>query len=299
MLLHAGASVRCLDNLSSGLQENIRHLLSAEGFTFESSDVTTAIDVLGGYDIVLHFASRASPEDYQQHQIETLATNSIGTQNMLELARKNDSIFVYASSSEVYGDADVIPTPESYWGRVNPIGPRSCYDEGKRYGEALCTAYKNTYSLDARIIRIFNTYGPRIRADAAYARVIPRFIMQALRGDSITVFGDGKQTRSFCYITDTTEAVMRVVTCQAARGEVFNVGNPQEIRIVELAQKIGQITRGPSRITYKPLPMGDPRRRCPSIEKATRILSWKPTVSLDQGLSSTTSWFKSRFVSGS
>jgi UDP-glucuronate decarboxylase len=297
MLLSAGAAVHCLDNLSSGLIENIQHLLSASNLTIERTDVTKPNQALGKYDIVFHFASRASPEDYQQHQIETLAANSMGTQNMLEIARRSDALLVYASSSEVYGDAELIPTPESYWGKVNPIGPRSCYDEGKRYGEALCTAYKRTYNLDTRILRIFNTYGPRIRADAAYARAIPRFITQALRAESMTVFGDGRQTRSFCYITDTAAAIMKVATTSAAKGEVFNIGNPQEIAIVDLAHRIKRITGSSSPVVHKPMPPDDPRRRVPDTEKANRILGWKPTVDLDEGLNRTVSWFKEKFAS--
>jgi nucleoside-diphosphate-sugar epimerase len=296
MLVSTGVSVHCLDNLSTGLEKNIRHLLPSHNLTFERSDVATPKQFSGKYDLILHFASRVSPEDYQQHQIETLAANSLGTQNMLELARRSDAVFVYASSSEVYGDAEVIPTPESYWGRVNPIGPRSCYDEGKRYGEALCTAYKRTYNLDSRIVRIFNTYGPRIRADGTYARAIPRFVIQALKADSMTVFGDGTQTRSFCYITDAAAAIIKVSSSRAAKGEVFNIGNPEEIAIVDVAQKIKQITGSNSQIIHEPLPADDPKRRCPNIEKARRMLCWEPRVSLDEGLTSTVSWFKAELV---
>ena len=293
-LVSLGALVHCFDNLSTGLEENINHLRGHPNFTFERSDVTNPNQAISKYDVIVHLASRASPEDYQQHQIETLGANSAGTGNMLEIARKNDAIFLYASSSEVYGDAEIVPTPESYWGRVNPIGPRSCYDEGKRYGEALCMAYKRTYSVDTRIVRIFNTYGPRIRADAGYARAVPRFITQALKGESITVFGDGKQTRSFGYISDTLAALLRTMATAAANGEVLNIGNNEEMTISALAQKIKEITKSPSQIVQKPLPQDDPKRRCPDIGKAKRILDWKPTVSLDNGLSSTIYWFRSR-----
>lgn len=295
-LVSSGAVVHCVDNLCTGVEENIRHLRGHPNFKFEISDVTKAGQSFGEYDVIVHLASRASPEDYQQHPVETLAANSVGVENMLQVTRKNDAIFVYASSSEVYGDADMVPTPESYWGNVNPIGLRSCYDEGKRYGEALCMAYKRTYSLDMCIARIFNTYGPRIRADAAYGRAIPRFITQALTGESITVFGDGGQTRSFCYVSDTVGALLRIMTTQAANGEVLNIGNPDEITIAALALKIKKTTGSASKVVYRPLPPDDPKRRCPDIAKANRILAWQPTVKLDDGLSSTISWFKNRQV---
>lgn len=213
---------------------------------------------------------------------------------MLDIARGNHATLVYASSSEVYGDAQQIPTPETCWGRVNPIGPRSCYDEGKRYGEALCMAYKAAHNVDVRITRIFNTYGPRIRADGAYARAVSRFILQALRGESLTVFGDGKQTRSFSYITDTITGILKVATTPAARGELFNIGNPHEITILELARKIKELTGSSSPIVHKPLPPDDPRRRCPDISKAKKILGWSPAVPLEEGIRKTIAWLRER-----
>ena len=295
VLVSAEAEVLCVDNLSTGLEENIQHLVNAHNFRFQESDITKLTES-SKQDLFLHFASRASPEDYQLHQVETLKANSSGTENMLELTRRNDADLVYASSSEVYGDSEIIPTSESYWGKVNPIGPRSCYDEGKRYGEALCMAYKRMYDLDVRILRIFNTYGPRIRADSAYARAVPRFIVQALRGDNITIFGDGKQTRAFCYVTDTVTAILKVATIPAASGEVFNLGNPHEMTILEVAKKIKEIAGSTSQIVYGPLPVDDPKRRCPDIAKISRILSWKPTVDIADGLGSTISWFRAKLA---
>jgi UDP-glucuronate decarboxylase len=270
---------------------NIDHLLAAKNFSFRKLDVTQLDPGDQHYDLVFHFASRASPEEYQRHPIETLTANSQGTQNTLELARKCNAVLVYASTSEVYGDAEEIPTRESYWGKVNPIGPRSCYDEGKRYAEALCTAYVKSYGLDVRIIRIFNTFGPRIRADGIYARAVPRFMTQALSGKSITVHGDGDQTRSFCYITDTVGGILRAATRKGMKGEVINIGSPREITILELAKKIKTIAGSRSKITFIPRPADDPQRRCPDISKARELLNWSPTVALEDALHKTISWF--------
>jgi UDP-glucuronate decarboxylase len=294
ILVCADASVYSVDNLSTGLRQNIDHLINAKNFTFRESDTTQPEFRSEKYDLILHFASRASPEEYQQHPIETLTANSQGTQNMLELARKKDAILVYASTSEVYGDAEEIPTPETYWGKVNPVGVRSCYDEGKRYGEALCMAYKRTYNLDTRILRLFNTYGPRIRHEGAYARAVPRFIRQALKGENITVFGEGKQTRSFCYITDTMNGILKVAANPKAKGEIFNIGNPNELSVMTLAEKIRKLSGSSSRIIHKPLPADDPKRRCPDITKAKTQLSWSPQISLEEGLKKTVSWFRAK-----
>jgi UDP-glucuronate decarboxylase len=213
---------------------------------------------------------------------------------MLQLARKNDAILIYASTSEVYGDPKVIPTPETYWGNVNPIGPRSCYEEGKRYGEALCIAYHRTYDQDARIVRIFNTYGPRLRPDGFYGRAISKFIDQALSGGDITVYGKGDQTRSFSYVTDSVTAILRVATRDEMKGEVINIGSPDEVTILELAEKINAMTKSRSKITYHPLPPDDPKRRCPDISKAKKVLEWSPTVKLEDGLQRTIGWFMER-----
>lgn len=211
---------------------------------------------------------------------------------MLELARKHDSKILFASTSEVYGDAQVVPTSETYWGNVNPTGMRSCYDEGKRFGEALFMAYHRQYGLDVRIARIFNSYGPRLRAEGAYGRVVSRFITQALAGQPLTLYGDGKQTRSFCYITDTAKGLLLFLANEGARGEVLNVGNYEEVTILELAQRIRRLANSTSSITFYPLPKDDPKRRCPDMDRTQRLLGWKPRISLEQGLVRTIRWFQ-------
>ena len=291
ILVLANAVVHCVDNLSTGLLENVRHLSNIDNFRFTELDVAQSSPIDEKYELVIHLASRASPEEYQQRPIETLAANSQGTQVMLELARKSDATFVYASTSEVYGDAQITPTPETYWGNVNPVGLRSCYDEGKRFGEALCMAYYRTYGLDVRILRIFNTYGPRLRSDGLYGRALSRFIEQSLHGADITVYGKGNQTRSFCYIVDTITAILRVAAQEKMKGEVVNIGNPREITILELAEKIKAMTNSKSRITFHPQPPDDPKRRCPDISKAKKILGWSPSVTLEEGLRRTITWF--------
>jgi UDP-glucuronate decarboxylase len=210
---------------------------------------------------------------------------------MAELARKNDALLLFASTSEVYGDAEVVPTPESYWGKVNPIGPRSCYDEGKRFAEALLMAYSKQYGLNVRVPRIFNSYGPRLREDGLYGRAMSRFILQAQTNQPITIYGDGKQTRSFCYITDTVTGLMLLVQSREAKGEVVNVGNSQEKTILELATKIKKLTKCNSQVTFHPLPKDDPKRRCPDIDKLERLVGWKPNVSFEEGLKRTITWF--------
>jgi len=215
---------------------------------------------------------------------------------VLEFARRSDARVLYTSSSEVYGDTKVVPTPEDYWGNVNPVGMRSCYDEGKRFGEALFMAYYREYGLDIRIARIFNTFGPRLREDGAYARALSRFIAQALSNRDITVYGDGKQTRSFCYVSDTITALLLQLMSERAKGDVINVGNPDEITILGLAEKIKELTKSKSRITFQPLPPDDPKRRCPNIGKAKGILGWQPRVTLDEGLIKTIKWFEKLYV---
>jgi len=283
----------CVDNLSSGSPSNIEHLKESRNFKFVQADIEELEKVPDGHEFkfVLHLASRASPDDYQAHPVETLMANSVGTLKALEIARKHDSTFLFTSTSEIYGDAKVIPTPESYWGNVNPIGPRSPYDESKRFGEALCKAYERKQGLDIRIIRIFNTYGPRLRLDGLYGRAVPRFIAQAVEGRDMTIYGDGSQTRSFCYVSDTIRAILYVLTNEKARGEIFNIGNPEEISILELAKKIRALVGSDSRITFHPLPQDDPGRRCPDISKARKLLNWQPEVPLDGGLKRTISWF--------
>ena len=293
-LLLYGAKVTCVDDLSTGLTKNINHLRRNKAFRFIQSDVSELHMPANRFDYVLHLASRASPEEYQQHPIETLITNSQGTQILLEIARKSDAPLLYASSSEVYGEAEIIPTPETYAGKVDPLGARSCYEEGKRFGEALCIAYHKSYGLDTRIIRIFNTYGPRIRADGIYARVIPRFIKQALKGKEITVYGDGSQTRSFCYVTDTITAILKMLQAKSMKEKVVNIGNPEQTSILTLAKKIKSLTNSKSRITFHPRPQGDPQRRCPDITRAREKLNWQPKVTLEEGLQKTITWFRGR-----
>jgi UDP-glucuronate decarboxylase len=284
VLVEAGANVVCLDNFSTGKKENLEHLQGR--IRLIEGDVESA-PIPGKYDIIFHLASRASPEEYQTHPIETLKANSLGTLRILEKAVRDNSTVVYASSSEVYGDASIIPTPETYYGHVNPIGPRSCYDEGKRFGEALCIAYYRQHRANVRIARIFNTYGPRIREDGIYARALPRFISQALDNRPITIYGDGYQTRSFCYITDTISALLELSQRDDMAGEVFNIGSPGEITILELAKKIVKETNSKFEIEFLPPRPDDPKRRCPDITKATSLLGWKPKVTLDEGLRKT------------
>jgi UDP-glucuronate decarboxylase len=294
VLVSMNAVIYCVDDLSTGLADNTDHLLEKNTFLLRKLDVIDFEPRKRRYDFVLHFASRAAPEEYQQHPVETLMVNSLGTRNMLEVARKNDARLVYASSSEVYGDAQLIPTPETYVGKVNPIGPRSCYDEGKRFGEALCTAYHGAYGLDARIVRIFNTYGPRLRSDGLYARALSRFVVQALLGRDLTVYGKGDQTRSFCYITDTVAAISRLMTQSKMKGVVINIGNPQEVTILELAEKVRAIANSGSKITFHSRPVDDPQRRCPDISKARELLNWSPRINLEDGLRKTIAWFRQR-----
>jgi|SRR5208337_3697937 len=297
-LLACGSETVCADNLATGRESNISQIRGRDKFAFKKLDISEG-SIDERFDIIFQFASRASPDEYQQHPVETLLANSLGTQNILQTARKHGGRVIYASSSEVYGHPDVVPTPESYWGRVNPVGPRSCYDEGKRFGEALCMAYLRAHNLDVRIVRIFNTYGPRIRCDGAYGRAASRFIDQALRGSPLTVYGDGSQTRSFCYVTDTVRAILKIASTDAARGEVFNVGNPREITILSLANLITQLVGGSQTINYGPLPQDDPPRRCPDISKARSILHWEPEVGLEEGLRTTIKWFRESAEVGS
>jgi len=283
-LVSAGARVLALDNLSSGDMHNIEHLRPAKLFEFRNLDMARERIPETDFDYVLHLASRASPEEYQLYQVETLLANSVGIRNVLDAAQEGDAVVVYASSSEVYGDADVLPTPETYWGRVNPIGIRSCYDEGKRFGEALCMAYFRQRGTNVRIARIFNTYGPRMRTDGPYARVIPRFVAQAVAGHEITVFGDGSHTRSFCYFTDTVAGLLKMLIAPGAKGEVLNIGNPAETKVIDLAELVKGMSKSGSRVVFRPLPEDDPIRRVPDIAKARRLLNWSPKVDLATGL---------------
>jgi UDP-glucuronate decarboxylase len=285
-----GAEVTVVDDLSTGRTENINHLTKNPKFKFMKLNVSE-FRSNEKFDFVLHMAGHASPDEYQSHPIETLKTSSFGSANIAELARKNDATLTFASTSEVYGDAEVVPTPESYGGKVNPIGLRSCYDEGKRFAEALFMAYHRQYGLDVKILRIFNSYGPRLREDGLYGRAMSRFIMQALADKPITVYGDGKQTRSFCYVTDTVKGLVLLADCEKASGEVVNVGSTQEITILELAEKIKEITKCKSSLVFQPLPNDDPRRRCPKITKLEKLVGWKPQVQFEEGLKKIIAWF--------
>ena len=286
-----GAKVTVLDNLSTGSPKNIEHLLHLPNFRFLSGDVSN-LNVEEKYDLLVHAASLPAPDLYVEKPVETMLTNSLGTLNILEASRKHSSTVLYTSTSEVYGDAEVIPTPESYWGRVNPIGIRSPYDESKRFGEALCVAYFRQYGVDVRIARLFNTYGPRLDPNARYARVISRFIIQALSGKPITIHGDGRQTRSFLYISDAVNALLRMMVKEGLKGEVINIGNPNEITILELAQLIKKLTDSKSELEFHLPRPDDPRRRCPDISKAMNLLEWEPKTTLEEGLKHTIKWLK-------
>ena len=290
-LVQLGANVTCLDNFSTGLIENVDHLLPKRKFRLVKEDVSNYEDD-EKFDFVFHFASRASPEEYQLHPVETLLANSRGSYRMLELARKQGSVILFASSSEVYGDPEVVPTPEGYLGNVNHLGARSCYVEGKRFSESLFMAYHRKYGLDTRIVRIFNTFGPRLRGDSFYARVLSRFILQAFGRENLTVYGDGSQTRSFCYITDLTRGILLASNSEKTKGEVINLGSPSEISILDAAKEVMKTVGCELGISFHPLPEDDPKRRCPDIRKAKEILGWEPRVDLEKGLEKTVLWFR-------
>lgn len=286
LLTSEGHRVICVDNLITGSIANIRPLLNDSKLEFREHDVTEPIRIDGGVDYVLHFASPASPVDFKRLYLEILRVGSLGTFNLLELAAHKKAKFLFASSSEVYGDALVNPQSESYWGNVNPIGIRSVYDEAKRFAEASTMAYRRK-GVDTKIVRIFNTYGPRMRKDDG--RVVPTFIVQALSNQPLTVFGDGSQTRSFCYVSDLVEGIYKLMLTDVH--EPVNLGNPEEMPILELARRVLEISRSKSQIIYKALPQNDPRRRRPNIEKAQQLLGWSPKVSLNEGLAKTIDWF--------
>jgi nucleoside-diphosphate-sugar epimerase len=266
----------------------VEHLLKNSKFEFLEHDVTKPIDLK--FDSIFHLASPASPVDYQRLPIETSMANSLGTFNMLNLAKKNQGRFLLASTSEVYGDPLKHPQKEDYWGNVNPVGIRSCYDESKRFAETLTASFHNKHRLDVRIARIFNTFGPKMRLNDG--RAVPNFITQSLTGKSITVYGDGKQTRSFCYISDMIEGLMRMMFTDGLSGEVFNLGNPEEKTVIETAEIIKNLTKSKSEITFKPLPQDDPIRRKPNIDKAKKFLKWEPKVDFMSGLKKTIEWFE-------
>jgi dTDP-glucose 4,6-dehydratase len=287
-LLAEGHTVAGLDNFLTGAQRNLAHLKGHPRFQFIQQDVTQPFAVNGQIDAVLHMASPASPRDYLEHPIETLDVGSAGTRVMLELARLNQASFLLTSTSESYGDPLVHPQVETYWGNVNPVGPRSCYDESKRFAEALTMAYHRTHNMRTNIARIFNTYGPRMKLNDG--RVVPAFLDQALLGDPMTVFGDGSQTRSFCYVSDLVDGLYRLM--QSGERYPVNLGNPQEMTILEFAERIRRLTETKSRIVHKPLPQDDPKQRKPDIGKAQRLLGWQPRVTLEDGLRQTIDYFR-------
>lgn len=287
-LLEMGHEVICLDNLLTGDLANVSHVGPQEPFRLIEHDVSTYIDIDGPVDYVLHLASPASPIDYQRFPIQTLKVGALGTHHALGVAKAKEATFLLASTSEVYGDPKVHPQHEDYWGNVNPIGPRGVYDEAKRFAEAITMAYHRTHGIDTKIARIFNTYGPRMRLEDG--RAVPTFIGQALRGDPITVFGDGAQTRSFCYIDDLVEGIWRLLVSDF--NEPVNLGNPQEISILELANMVNDLSGGSSPIVRKPLPVDDPKVRRPEITRAKTLLDWKPQVDIEEGLKRTIHFYK-------
>jgi nucleoside-diphosphate-sugar epimerase len=306
-LLDQGHTVTCIDNFLTGSRRNLTSILSHPGFhllehevgkpfgaDLQPADLQPA-DLQP--DLIFHLASPASVPDYLSHPIETLCVNSLGTMQMLDLARRTGARFLFTSTSEIYGDPLVHPQAESYWGNVNPNGPRACYDESKRFGEAVTMEYWRSYGVDARLVRIFNTYGPHSRPDDG--RIVPNFIIQALRHEPLTVYGDGSQTRSFCYVSDLVDGILAAMQREGTTGEVFNLGNPDEYTVLEFAQIIlGRVGRsyggadGKVDIVYQPLPVDDPTRRRPDITKAQETLGWQPRVGLDEGIDRTASWFR-------
>ncbi|MGI8887515.1 MAG: UDP-glucuronic acid decarboxylase family protein [Nocardioidaceae bacterium] len=292
-LVGRGVDVVCVDNFCTGRPRNVSHLLDEPGFELVNCDVSTGLDIEGPIDWVLHLASPASPPHYLRLPIETLRVGSVGTMNALELARRADARFLMASTSEVYGDPLEHPQRESYWGNVNPVGPRAVYDEAKRFSEALTVAYRSTYDMDTAIVRIFNTYGPRMRPDDG--RAIPTFLHQAMAGEPITVAGDGSQTRSICYIDDTVAGIMALAASREP-GPV-NIGNPDEMTMLELAERIKTLLHSASPIEFVELPTDDPKVRCPDTTLAEQLLGWSPRVSAADGLAKTIEWFRAQAAS--
>jgi len=288
--LSKGHEVVCVDNLITGSRDNIEPFQANPRFAFVEHDVSRPIRIDGPIDRVLHFASPASPVDYLNFPIQTLKVGSLGTHNALGLAKLKKARFLLASTSEVYGDPEQHPQREDYWGHVNPIGPRGCYDESKRFAEAIVMAYHRTHGVDTRIIRIFNTYGPRMRLDDG--RVLPNFMGQALRGEPLTVYGDGSQTRSFCFVHDLVEGIDRLL--EQEFHEPVNLGNPDEVTILQFAQEILALSGSASRIAYKPLPQDDPKVRKPDITRARQLLGWEPKVAREEGLRRTLDFFRAR-----
>ena len=285
-----GDSAVCVDNLATGRPDNVAHLMGQPGFTFVEADVSSALDVPGPVDAVAHLASPASPPDYLRLPLETLAVGSHGTENALRLAHRHGARFVLASTSEVYGDPAVHPQTEDYWGNVNPVGPRSVYDEAKRFAEALTRAYRETHGVNAGILRIFNTYGPRM--SARDGRVVTNFITQALNGDPLTIYGDGSQTRSFCYVDDLIRGIVGMI--DSGESGPVNLGNPEEFTVADFARLILRVTGSDSPVEHLPLPVDDPTRRCPVITRASQVLGWQPQIQVEDGVRRTVEWFRSQ-----
>jgi dTDP-glucose 4,6-dehydratase len=294
-LIEHGWDVLSIDNLVTGREGNAAHLVKHPRFRMMRHDVSHYIDVPGPVDYVLHFASPASPVDYLKLPIQTLKVGALGTHNSLGLALAKKAKYFLASTSECYGDPQISPQPETYWGHVNPIGPRGVYDEAKRYAEAMAMAYHRYHGVDTHIVRIFNTYGPRMRLNDG--RALPNFVYQALRGQPITVYGDGKQTRSFCYVSDLIEGIYRLMNSD--EHEPVNIGNPQEITILEFAERVRALLGSEVPIVFRPLPQDDPKQRCPDISKAKRLLGWEPKVNLNEGLKLTLDFFRQQVAAES
>lgn len=290
LLIQDGHSVAAVDNLMTGSLENIEHLRSHPKFEFHQVDVTRSFEIGGNVHCVMHMASLASPMDYLKHPIETLETGSSATRNMLDLALRHEATFLLTSTSECYGDPLVHPQAETYWGNVNPVGPRSCYDESKRFAEAMTMAYHRVHGVKTNIARIFNTYGPRMQLKDG--RVVPAFIDQVLHSQPMTIFGDGSQTRSFCYVSDLVRGLY--LLSKSDERYPVNLGNPREMTILEFAEQIKQLVRGETAIEFKALPEDDPKRRRPDIAKAKRVLGWEPSVPLEQGLRETLDYFMTK-----
>jgi len=289
-LIGLGHQVYALDNLVTGSESNIDHLNTNPLFTFIRYDVIQEMPILPEVHFVFHLASPASVPDYQKFAEETALVNSVGTRNLLKFAKAYKAAFLFTSTSEVYGSPLEHPQKETYWGNVNPNGIRACYDESKRFGEMMTMLYIRKYGLDGRIVRIFNTYGPRMRKDDG--RVVSNFINQAITGSPLTVYGDGSATRSFCFVSDLVEGILKAMFTKNTKGEVFNLGNPEEYTMLDFAKKIKEMTTSQSEITYAPLPVDDPPKRRPDISKATSVLGWKPLISLNDGLRQTIEYYK-------
>lgn len=289
-LLERGFTVTCIDNFATGARRNIAPLLEHPRFTLIEHDVVLPLDTKLQPDLIFHLASPASVTDYLSLPLQTLKVNSIGTLNLLELAREVNCRFLFASTSEVYGDPLVHPQSEAYWGNVNPNGPRACYDESKRCGEAATLDFWRTYQTDVRIVRIFNTYGPHSRPDDG--RIVPNFLTQALKNEPLTIYGDGAQTRSYCYVSDLVAGLCAAMFRSGTSGEVFNLGNPEEHTVLEFAQIVSRQVGSDGSLTYHPLPSDDPTRRCPDIRKARTVLNWEPVIDLPTGIERTVEWFR-------